>query len=113
MAIQSFSAWGVNKIFSSDILYPTNCTTLRKIPQKRSIRESIESNEIDIFARKHIKPTLGNSLIKPVRCVARGIAAIAVGIILSPLGVVYHAGAMSLHALSLPTNFLNPRAYRL
>ena len=86
-SIKAFSEIGICKVLSSDLFYPSN-VQLRPIKAENYIGESIGiHNELfdceDITSNWHYYG-------KPLRGVARSISFIAIGIIVSPLGMVYH-----------------------
>jgi len=75
-------------MLSSNLFYPSNYKE-RNVPAAASIQETINGNQLDIFDREK-NPATSAWLGKTVRFVMRSSCGFAIGVLLAPVGTIYH-----------------------
>lgn len=98
---ESFSEYYWRSILSSDWFYPSNIDgEPRAIEDKGSIDKTLSNQDLELFSgtEKTSKIFYGTIVL---RCLARQVAFIVIGILCAPLGIAYHGFYIVHNALSL------------
>lgn len=91
--IASFTAAAARELLSSNLFYAAHYKP-RRIEDRGSICASLTGDGIDIFRREAVEESW---VLAPLRALARGVAALVVGLFCAVAGVCYHLRFLESH----------------
>lgn len=86
----SFSLNASTAVLSSNFFYPSEYK-VREVEDRGSLYRTITEQGIDLFARGEKINSCCHRYGKPLRAIARAVAFLAIGILIAPIGCVWHA----------------------